>query len=69
MNDLRDLIIALDSYSIEDRYGTHNGKWAVVKVEETEEGIFDLVVKRVEDEKENCSGKEEHVEAEVEAGN
>ena len=113
MNDLRDLIIALDGYSIEktgfavmeahkgksnfwsltvkaykkeeactsedpvcvltlvdrieNKYGTHNNKWAVVKVEELEEGTFDLVVKKVEDEKEDCSDKEEHVEDEVDA--
>ena len=111
MNDLKDLVIALDGYSvdktgfeiievykgkegfwnlsvkaykkegenyasesnvsmltlvdrIENNYGTHNNKWAVVKAEELIPGGFDLMVEKVTDEKEDSSDKEEHVEAE-----
>ena len=49
---------------IESKYGTRNLKWALVKVEELASGSFDLVVKKVTDEKEDSSDKEEHMEAE-----
>ena len=49
---------------IENKYGTHNNKWAVVKAEELAPGSFALTVKKVTDEKEDSSDKEEHVEAE-----
>lgn len=111
MNDLKDLVIALDGYSvdktgfeiteayrvkedswrlaikaykkedkdfssesnvsmltlvdrIENKYGTNNNKWTVVKAEETATGSFELLVKKATDEKEDSSDKEEHVEAE-----
>ena len=119
MNDLRDLVIAVDGYSvdktgfeitsaykesgesgdlwslsvkaykkeggyyfsesnvsmptlvdrIESRYGTHNYDthsywWAVLKIEELAPGSFELTVKKVTDEKEDNSDKEEHVEDE-----
>lgn len=111
MNDLRDLVITVDGYSvdktgfeiteahkgsgdfwslsvkaykkegedftsesnvsmltlvdrIENKYGTHNNKWAVVKIEELTPGSFALTVKKVTDEKEDSSDEEEHVEAE-----
>ena len=111
MNDLKDLVIALDGYSvdktgfeiteahkgkegfwnlsvqaykkegenyasesnvsmltlvdrIENKYGTHNNKWTVVKAEELIPGGFELTVEKVTDEKEDNSDKEEHVEAE-----
>lgn len=111
MNDLKDLVIAVDGYSvdktgfeiteaykgssdswrlvvkaykkegenfssesdvsmltlvdrIENRYGTHNTKWTVVKAEEITLGSFELIVKKVTDEKEDSSDEEEHVEAE-----
>ena len=111
MNDLKDLVIALDGYSvdktgfeiteahrvkedswrlaikaykkegenyasesnvsmltlvdrIENKYGTNNNKWAVVKAEELIPGGFDLMVEKVADEKEDSSDKEEHVEDE-----
>ena len=49
---------------IENNYGTHKNKWAVVKVEELAPGSFELAVKKVTDEKEDSSDKEEHVEDE-----
>lgn len=49
---------------IENRYGTHNTKWTIVKVEELAPGSFELIVKKVTDEKEDSSDEEEHVEAE-----
>ena len=111
MNDLKDLVIALDGYSvdktgfeiteahrvkedswrlaikaykkegenyasesnvsmltlvdrIENKYGTNNNKWAVVKAEELIPGGFELTVEKVTDEKEDSSDEEEHVEAE-----
>ena len=111
MNDLKDLVIAVDGYSvdktgfeiteayrvkedswrlaikaykkegenyasesnvsmltlvdrIENNCGTHNNKWAVVKAEELTPGSFELIVKKVTDEKEDSSDKEEHVEDE-----
>ena len=114
MNDLKDLVIALDGYSvdktgfeitsaykesgesgdfwslsvkaykkegenytsesnvsmltlvdrIESKYGKYDYKWAVVKVQELTTGSFELTVKKVEDEKEDSSDEEEHVEAE-----
>ena len=114
MNDLKDLVIALDGYSvdktgfeiteahrvkedswrlaikaykkegenyasesnvsmltlvdrIENKYGTNNNKWTVVKAVKAEEltpGSFELIVKKVTDEKEDSSDEEEHVEAE-----
>lgn len=111
MNDLKDLVIALDGYSfdkigceiteaykgkegfwnlsvkvykredkditfeskigiltlvdrIENRYGTHSYGWAVLKIEELAPGSFELTVKKVTDEKEDNSDKEEHVEDE-----
>lgn len=111
MNDLRDLVITVDGYSvdktgfeiteahkgsgdfwslsvtaykkegedftsesnvsmltlvdrIENKYGTHNNKWTVVKVGELTPGSFELTVKKVTDEKEDSSDEEEHVEAE-----
>ena len=111
MNDLKDLVIAVDGYSvdktgfeiteahkgkgdywslsvkaykkegkdftsesnvsvltlvdrIENNYGTHKNKWTIVKVEELAPGSFELTVKKVTDEKEDSSDKEEHVEDE-----
>ena len=111
MNDLKDLVIAVDGYSvdktgfeiteaykekgdflrlaikaykkegkdfsseskasmltlvdrIENKYGTHNNKWTVVKAEEITTGSFELTVKKVTDEKEDSSDEEEHVEDE-----
>lgn len=111
MNDLKDLVIAVDGYSfdktgfeiteahkgsgdfwslsikayekegtdttseskvsmltlvdrIENKYGTHSYEWAVVKAEELTPGSFELTVKKVTDEKEDSSDKEEHVEDE-----
>ena len=111
MNDLRDLVIAVDGYSvdktgfeiieahkgkgdywslsvkaykkegedftsesnvsmltlvdrIENNYGTRKNKWTIVKVEELTTGSFELTVKKVTDEKEDSSDKEEHVEDE-----
>ena len=111
MNDLKDLVIAVDGYSvdktgfeiteahrvkedswrlaikaykkegenyasesnvsmltlvdrIENNCGTHNNKWAVVKAEELTPGSFELIVKKVTDEKEDNSDEEEHVEDE-----
>ena len=49
---------------IENKYVTNNNKWAVVKAEELTPGSFELTVKKVTDEKEDSSDKEEHVEAE-----
>ena len=49
---------------IENKYGTNNNKWTVVKAEEITPGSFELIVKKVTDEKEDSSDKEEHVEAE-----
>lgn len=49
---------------IENKYGTYNNKWAVVKAEELTPGSFELTVKKVTDEKEDSSDEEEHVEAE-----
>ena len=49
---------------IENKYGTHNNKWAVVKAEELTPGSFALTVKKVTDEKEDSSDEEEHVEDE-----
>ena len=114
MNDLKDLVIALDGYSvdktgfeitsaykesgesgdfwslsvkaykkegenytsesnvsmltlvdrIENRYVTHSYWRKVVKIEELIPGNFALTIKKVEDEKEDSSDEEEHVEAE-----
>lgn len=111
MNDLRDLVITVDGYSvdktgfsiksfwlekenlwkltveayskegkdfsfesdvsiptlverIEDKYGSHKNKWAIVKIEEITTGSFELKVKKVPDEKEDSSDEKEHVEAE-----
>ena len=114
MNDLKDLVIALDGYSvdktgfeitsaykesgesgdfwslsikaykkesenytsesnvsmltlvdrIENRYGTHSSGRKVVKIEELIPGNFALTIKKVEDEKEDSSDEEEHVEDE-----
>ena len=111
MNDLKDLVIAVDGYSfdktgfeiteahkenvdlwslsvkaykkegenntsesdvsmltlvdrIESKYGTYDYKWTVVKAEELTTGSFALTVKKVTDEKEDSSDKEEHVEDE-----
>ena len=114
MNDLKDLVIALDGYSvdktgfeittaykesgesgdfwslsvkaykkedkdfssesnvsmltlvdrIESKCGIYDYKWAVVKVQELTTGSFELIVKKVTDEKEDSSDKEEHVEDE-----
>lgn len=111
MNDLRDLVIAVDGYSvdktgfeiteahkgngdywslsvkaykkegkdfssesnvsvytlvdrIENRYGSHSYGWKVVKIEELTPGSFELTIKKVADEKEDSSDKEEHVEDE-----
>ena len=47
---------------IENKYGTHNNKWTVVKIEEFVPGSFKLIVKKATDEKEYNSDKEEHVE-------
>ena len=49
---------------IENKYGTYNIKWAVVKAEEITPGSFELTVKKVTDEKEDSSDEEEHVEDE-----
>ena len=49
---------------IENRYGTHSYGWKVVKIEELIPGNFALTIKKVEDEKEDSSDEEEHVEAE-----
>lgn len=49
---------------IENKYGTNNNKWAVVKAEELIPGGFDLMVEKVTDEKEDSSDEEEHVEDE-----
>ena len=49
---------------IENKYGTYNNKWAVVKIEELIPGNFALTIKKVADEKEDSSDEEEHVEAE-----
>ena len=49
---------------IENKYGTYNNKWAVVKAEEITPGSFELMVEKVADEKEDSSDEEEHVEAE-----
>lgn len=49
---------------IENKYGTNNNKWTVVKAEELIPGSFELIVKKATDEKEDSSDKEEHVEAE-----
>ena len=49
---------------IESKYGKYDYKWAVVKVQELTTGSFELTVKKVEDEKEDSSDEEEHVEAE-----
>ena len=114
MNDLKDLVIALDGYSvdktgfeitsaykesgesgdfwslsvkaykkecenytsesnvsmltlvdrIESKYGIYDYKWAVVKVQELTTGSFELIVKKVTDEKEDSSDEEEHGEDE-----
>ena len=114
MNDLKDLVIALDGYSvdktgfeitsaykesgesgdfwslsvkaykkegenytsesdvsmltlvdrIESKYGKYDYKWAVVKVQELTTGSFELIVKKVTDEKKDSSDEEEHVEDE-----
>ena len=111
MNDLRDLVITVDGYSvdktgfeiteaykgsddywrlvvkaykkegkdfssesdvsmltlvdrIENRYGTHSSGWKVVKIEELIHGNFAFTIKKVEDEKEDSSDEEEHVEDE-----
>lgn len=111
MNDLKDLVIAVDGYSfdktgfeiteahkgkgdywnlsvqsykkedkdctceskvsilsiidrIEDKYNIHSYEWAVVKAEELVPGSFVFTVKKVIDEKEDSSDKEEHVEDE-----
>lgn len=49
---------------IENNYGTRKNKWAVVKAEKLAPGSFALTVKKVTDEKEDSSDKEEHVEDE-----
>ena len=49
---------------IENRYVTHSYWWKVVKIEELIPGNFALTIKKVADEKEDSSDKEEHVEAE-----
>ena len=49
---------------IENRYVTHSYWRKVVKIEELVPGNFALTIKKVEDEKEDSSDKEEHVEAE-----
>ena len=49
---------------IENRYVTHSYWRKVVKIEELIPGNFALTIKKVEDEKEDRSDKEEHVEAE-----
>ena len=49
---------------IENRYGTHSYWRKVVKIEELIPGNFALTIKKVADEKEDSSDKEEHVEAE-----
>ena len=111
MNDLRDLVITVDGYSvdktgfeiteahkgsgdfwrlavkaykkegkdfssesnvsvytlvdrIENRYGTHNNMWTVVKAEEITPGSFELTVKKATDETKDSSDEEEHPEAE-----
>lgn len=47
---------------IENKYGMHDIKWTVIKAEELTPGSFELIVKKVTDEKEYNSDKEEHVE-------
>lgn len=111
MNDLKDLVIAVDGYSfdktgfeiteahkgkgdywslsvkaykkedkdrtceskvsilsiidrIESKYNIHSYEWAVVKAEELAPGSFELLVKKVTDEKEDSSDKEEQYLAE-----
>ena len=49
---------------IENRYVTHSYWRKVVKIEELIPGNFALTIKKVEDEKEDSSDKEEYVEAE-----
>ena len=49
---------------IENKYGTRNTQWTVVKAEELTPGSFELIVKKVTDEKEDSSDEEEHVEDE-----
>lgn len=49
---------------IENKYGSHKNKWAIVKIEEITTGSFELKVKRVTDEKEDNSDKAEQVETE-----
>lgn len=49
---------------IENKYGIHSCCRKVVKVEEFIPGNFALTIKKVEDEKEDSSDEEEHVEAE-----
>ena len=47
---------------IENKYGMHDIKWTVIKAELLMPGSFELIVKKVTDEKECNSDKEEHVE-------
>lgn len=47
---------------IENKYGMHDIKWTVVKAELLMPGSFELIVKKVTDEKEYNSDKEEYVE-------
>ena len=49
---------------IENRYVTHSYWRKVVKIEELIPGNFALTIKKVTDEKEDSSDKEEHVEDE-----
>ena len=49
---------------IESKYGKIYNRWAVVKVDELTPGSFALIVKKVTDEKEGSSDKEEHMESE-----
>ena len=49
---------------IESKYGKYDYKWAVVKVQELTTGSFELIVKKMKNEKKDSSDKEEHVEAE-----
>ena len=49
---------------IEGKYTTEKEKWRVVKVEELKPGVYELVVRKEENEKEDCENKEEHVENE-----
>ena len=49
---------------IENRYVTHSYWRKVVKIEELIPGNFALTIKKVEDEKEDSSDEEEHVEDE-----